>query len=72
MLKISKNMKEILRQQKSRPFLAKFLLLHYQMSAGYYQRALVDGIIRTQTGKAQRIRDGRIAWDILCDTTLQQ
>jgi hypothetical protein len=65
-------MKEILRQKKSRPFLIKFLLLHYQMSAGYYQRALVDGMIRTQTGKAQRIRDGRNAWDILCDTTLQQ
>jgi hypothetical protein len=39
-----------------RPFLAKFILLHYHMSAGYCQRALVDGsgIIRTQMGTHNR------------------
>jgi hypothetical protein len=46
-------MKEILSQQKSWTFLAKLLLaLLLDVSAGIFQRALVDesGMIRTQMG----------------------
>jgi hypothetical protein len=49
-------MKEILRVQNSRSFLAKFILLRYKEFAGYCQRALVDesGMIRTQKGTHKR------------------
>jgi hypothetical protein len=45
-------MKEILRQQNSQTFFARFFLLRYYVSAGYCQKALVDesGIIRAQMG----------------------
>jgi hypothetical protein len=45
-------MKEILRQQNSRTFLASFFLLRYYVSAGYCQKAVVDesGITRAQMG----------------------
>jgi hypothetical protein len=51
MLKNPTGVKEILLRQNSRPFLAKFLLIRYQI-AGYCQRALVDksGMIITQMG----------------------
>jgi hypothetical protein len=57
-VKYSYSMKEIgyTCWKNVRPFLAKFILLHYHMSAGYCQRALVDesGIIRTQMGTHNR------------------
>jgi hypothetical protein len=49
-------MKEMLRWNNSRPFLAKFLPAYLlYVSAGYCQRALVDesGMIRIQMGHAQ-------------------
>jgi hypothetical protein len=41
------------------------------VSARYCQKAVVDksGVIRTQTGNAQQISNGRSVWDTLCDTT---
>jgi hypothetical protein len=56
MLKVPADIKEMLRRQNSRTFLAKSLpssLLG--VSAGYFQGALMDesGIIRNQIGKAQ-------------------
>jgi hypothetical protein len=57
-------MKEILRRQNSRPFLTKFLLFRYNVSADNCQRALVDEseTIRNQTGNAQQISNGPSAW----------
>jgi hypothetical protein len=42
--------------QNSRPFIANFLLLHYQVFGGYCQRALVDelGVIGSQLGTHNR------------------
>jgi hypothetical protein len=56
MLKNPTGMKEILCRKNSQPFLTKFLLLHYEMSTGYYQRALVDesGMIKNQMGMHNR------------------
>jgi hypothetical protein len=58
---------------------AKFTAISYQISpastldasAGFCQRALVDelGMIRTQMGYVQYMKNGRSAWDALCDTT---
>jgi hypothetical protein len=41
------------------------------VSAGYCQRALVDesGTIRTQMGTQNTLKNGRGAWDALCNTT---
>jgi hypothetical protein len=61
-------MKEILRQQNSRPFIAKFLsALLLGVSAGYCQRALVDelGMFRTQMGTHNRSENGRNVWNDL-------
>jgi hypothetical protein len=48
--------KNILLRKNTWSFLAKFLLLRYQMSAGYLQRALVEepGFIITQVGTQNR------------------
>jgi hypothetical protein len=50
------SMKEIIRSQNSRTFMAKLFLLRHKVSAGYCQTAVVgeSGIIRTQMGKHNR------------------
>jgi hypothetical protein len=57
---------EEIHRQNSRPFLSKFLLLPYLMSASNCQRALVDesGMIRNEMGTDCS------AWDTLCETIL--
>jgi hypothetical protein len=57
-------------RQNSLTFLAYFLLLLYQVSAGYYQRTLVgeSGMIYNSDGEAQEISNGRSVRDAICDT----
>jgi hypothetical protein len=64
-------MEEILRRQNSLKCLHVSPVSLLGVSAGYFQRALLDeaALIRTQMGKAQLISNGLSAWDALCDTT---
>jgi hypothetical protein len=59
-------MKEIIRQQNSRPFLAKiFPASLLGVSAGIYKEALVDElrIFRTQMGRTLDHKMVAVAWD---------
>jgi hypothetical protein len=67
-------MKEILRRQNSRPFLAKFLPASLPgVSPNICHTALVDesGMIRTQMGMNNKSVNGRSAWNALYNTTLK-